>query len=260
MNPKKIRKREIFYLFLIILIMFSFMYRTIPFSKMLVFGDSRPFSMDPQKPIDSFFSIWMFEQLGYPYIHTTDYLIIGLIEHLYNDPILLKNIVYLLVLPLAVINMFIFLRYFFEPRWYIYLTAIIYAVNPVTIGAFVHGHSGLLGSNLLWFYAGFPLIAKHLFKLLQTQDDCRKNRLINILILVLLIACQVQQVPPTGQQPQQPKGTYKVGVMLPLTGDGAAYGLPIQKAAKIAMLSISEMIDVLSKLGIKSNLELGDYL
>ncbi len=59
------------------------------------------------------------------------------------------------------------------------------------------------------------------------------------LILISLVACQVQQAPPTGQQPQQPKGTYKVGIMLPLTGDGAAYGLPIQKAAKIAIEEIN---------------------
>lgn len=36
--------------------------------------------------------------------------------------------------------------------------------------------------------------------------------------------------------------------------------ISLAKAAEIAMLSISEMIDVLSKLGVKSNLELGDYL
>jgi len=55
------------------------------------------------------------------------------------------------------------------------------------------------------------------------------------LILILLVACQVQQVPPTGQeQPQQLKGTYKIGVMYPLTGDAAAYGLPIQKTTKYA--------------------------
>ena len=58
------------------------------------------------------------------------------------------------------------------------------------------------------------------------------------LIVILFVACQPQlQQQPAGQeqQPAQPKGTYKVGVMFPLTGDGAAYGIPIQRAVKIAL-------------------------
>ena len=58
------------------------------------------------------------------------------------------------------------------------------------------------------------------------------------LFVLILSACQVQQQvqQPTGGEvkPAQPQGTYKVGVMLPLTGDGAAYGLPLQRAVRIA--------------------------
>lgn len=68
-----------------------------------------------------------------------------------------------------------------------------------------------------------------------------KKYILAILTLFVLIlsACQVQQQAPqqpTGGEvkPVQPQGTYKIGVMLPLTGDGAAYGLPLQKSAKIA--------------------------
>lgn len=62
--------------------------------------------------------------------------------------------------------------------------------------------------------------------------------------LFVIAACQTQQ--PTAQQPsvkvdRQPTGqaSYNIGVMLPLTGDGAAYGLPIQKAIKIAFDEIN---------------------
>ena len=61
---------------------------------------------------------------------------------------------------------------------------------------------------------------------------------LTILVLVLGACAQQQAVtqPTSGQiQPAPQQGTYKVGVMLPLTGDGAAYGLPIQKSIKIAL-------------------------
>ena len=66
-----------------------------------------------------------------------------------------------------------------------------------------------------------------------------KNKLLVILTLFILIlsACVQQQAPQqqTQAQPAQPQGSYKIGVMMPLSGDGAAYGLPIQKAFKIAL-------------------------
>lgn len=36
-----------------------------------------------------------------------------------------------------------------------------------------------------------------------------------------------------------PKGTLKIGAVIPLTGDGAAYGLPIQRAASLAVNEIN---------------------
>ena len=66
-----------------------------------------------------------------------------------------------------------------------------------------------------------------------------KNKLLVILTLFILIlsACAQQQAPPqsSGQQQTQLQGSYKIGVMVPLSGDAAAYGLPIQKALKIAL-------------------------
>ena len=65
---------------------------------------------------------------------------------------------------------------------------------------------------------------------------------LTILALVLSACAQQQNVQqPTGGQiqPAQVQGTYKIGVMLPLTGDGAAYGLPLQKSVKIALDEIN---------------------
>ena len=67
-----------------------------------------------------------------------------------------------------------------------------------------------------------------------------KKAILSILTLLVLIlsACQVQQAPqqPTGGEvkPAQTQGTYKIGVMYPLTGDAAAYGIPIQRTTKYA--------------------------
>src|SRR3989344_7864758 len=63
------------------------------------------------------------------------------------------------------------------------------------------------------------------------------------LFVLILSACQVQQQvqQPTGGEvkPSQPQGTYKIGVMYPLTGDAAAYGIPIQKTTKYAADAIN---------------------
>ena len=55
------------------------------------------------------------------------------------------------------------------------------------------------------------------------------------LIVLLLSACAVQQQTQVEQKQVQPQGSYKIGVMLPLSGDAATYGLPIQKSIKIAL-------------------------
>src|SRR3989344_5679165 len=63
------------------------------------------------------------------------------------------------------------------------------------------------------------------------------------LFVLILSACQVQQAPqqPAGGEvkPAQAQGTYKIGVMYPLTGDGASYGLPIQRTTRIAVDEIN---------------------
>lgn len=65
--------------------------------------------------------------------------------------------------------------------------------------------------------------------------------LILTLFLISIIACAVKQVPEQKIQEQKPQlqGSYKIGVMYPLSGDGAAYGLPIQRATKIAIDEIN---------------------
>ena len=58
------------------------------------------------------------------------------------------------------------------------------------------------------------------------------------LILLILSACAVQQQEQVEEQ-KELVGSYKIGVMMPLTGDAAAYGLPIQRALKIAVDEIN---------------------
>ena len=63
------------------------------------------------------------------------------------------------------------------------------------------------------------------------------------LIAILLTACSPQQPQEKKVEEKkeiESKGTYKIGVMYPLSGDGAAYGLPIQKATKIAFDEIND--------------------
>lgn len=60
------------------------------------------------------------------------------------------------------------------------------------------------------------------------------------LFIVLIAACAPRQsVQPVEEKAVQFTGSYKIGVMYPLTGDGAAYGLPIQRATKIAIDEIN---------------------
>ncbi len=70
-----------------------------------------------------------------------------------------------------------------------------------------------------------------------------KNKIIAIITLILLLiaACAVQQPAQQAEEkkPAQLQGSYKIGVLYPLSGDGAAYGLPIQRATKIAIDEIN---------------------
>ena len=61
----------------------------------------------------------------------------------------------------------------------------------------------------------------------------KKYLLILALILLILSACAVQQQPQIQEQ-KELQGSYKIGVMYPLTGDAATYGLPQQRVVKIA--------------------------
>ncbi|MBI3035581.1 ABC transporter substrate-binding protein [Candidatus Woesearchaeota archaeon] len=66
-----------------------------------------------------------------------------------------------------------------------------------------------------------------------------RKTILTILTLLLLIlsACAVQQEPAEGKK--ELVGSYKIGVMLPLTGDAAAYGLSEQRGIKIALDEIN---------------------
>ena len=60
------------------------------------------------------------------------------------------------------------------------------------------------------------------------------------LMMILITACAVQQETQTKNETKtQQQSSYKIGAMYPLSGDGAAYGLPIQKATQIAVDEIN---------------------
>lgn len=60
--------------------------------------------------------------------------------------------------------------------------------------------------------------------------------LLMISVLILSACAQQQAQAPSGEKAMQKElqGSYKIGVMYPLTGDGAAYGIPLQRTTKFA--------------------------
>ncbi len=62
-----------------------------------------------------------------------------------------------------------------------------------------------------------------------------------IIVGVLVIYWLVTPKQTNGPAPTSdlPRGTLKIGAVIPLTGDGAAYGLPIQRAASLAVNEIN---------------------
>src|SRR3989344_6415480 len=63
----------------------------------------------------------------------------------------------------------------------------------------------------------------------------KKINLFGILsISLLLLGCSQNQIQGAAVNEQNFNGSYKIGVMLALTGDAATYGLPEQQAIKIA--------------------------
>ncbi|MBI2558683.1 ABC transporter substrate-binding protein [Candidatus Woesearchaeota archaeon] len=59
------------------------------------------------------------------------------------------------------------------------------------------------------------------------------------LIVIILTACAPKQPAQQVEEEKELVGSYKIGVMMPLSGDAAAYGLPIQKAFKIALQEVN---------------------
>lgn len=70
-----------------------------------------------------------------------------------------------------------------------------------------------------------------------------KNEILAIFTLFVLIlsACSIQQQPEQKTQEAKPQlqGSYKIGIMMPLTGDAAAYGLAEGRGIKIALDEIN---------------------
>lgn len=61
-----------------------------------------------------------------------------------------------------------------------------------------------------------------------------------VLFVIFLVGCQPQiQQPSQPAKPAVDTSPIKIGVMYPLTGDAAAYGLPIQKTTQIALEEIN---------------------
>lgn len=70
------------------------------------------------------------------------------------------------------------------------------------------------------------------------------STLITLITLILLVSCIVQQEKNKDDKVMKEKeskfqGSYNIGGMYPLSGDGAAYGIPIQRATKIALDEIN---------------------
>ena len=62
----------------------------------------------------------------------------------------------------------------------------------------------------------------------------KKYLSILILSLFVLSACAVQEQTPQVEEQKELRGSYKIGVMQPLTGDAAAYGIAEQRPIKIS--------------------------
>ncbi|MAG91212.1 hypothetical protein CMO83_03945 [Candidatus Woesearchaeota archaeon] len=71
-----------------------------------------------------------------------------------------------------------------------------------------------------------------------------KRTLLGFMIFIVLIlgACQIVQQPIGEEEAEEEvelQGSYKIGVIYPLSGDAASYGLPIQRTTKIAVDEIN---------------------
>lgn len=62
---------------------------------------------------------------------------------------------------------------------------------------------------------------------------------IAVILMVFLSACAVQQQSAGESMEKKLEGSYKIGVVYPLTGDTASVGLPIQRATKMAVDEIN---------------------
>ncbi|MBI2551738.1 ABC transporter substrate-binding protein [Candidatus Uhrbacteria bacterium] len=62
-----------------------------------------------------------------------------------------------------------------------------------------------------------------------------------VILAVIIVVAAVSRAPRSGPSVKElPEGPIKIGFVAPLTGDGAAYGIPIQRAAELALADINQ--------------------
>lgn len=68
-----------------------------------------------------------------------------------------------------------------------------------------------------------------------------------VLLAVIVVIVAVARTPGGPSNADLPEGPIKIGFVAPLTGDGAAYGIPIQRAGELALADINQSGGILKR-------------
>lgn len=142
----RMNKRHFFLFILLFIGLFIFAYRNLLGYGMLAMCDFPAFSSEGSKIyFTSFLSSWQFRGLGNSYGGPQHYFFLSVISFIFRDNALLaQKIFYLSLLPLAGIAMYLLAGQFTKLWFARFIAALLYAVNPVTIGQFAGGGPGIL--------------------------------------------------------------------------------------------------------------------
>jgi hypothetical protein len=149
---------------LLLILIFSFLYRNLDFSKMWAFGDLMAFPTDLNLMSEVIFYSWKEEGIGLPNSSQFNYFVVMLLSSAIFGNFVAQKLLFLAILPISFFIFYYFLRNFNFKFEVSFLGALLYSINPVTISSFEAG-----GIRELMTFAIFPLFILYLWKLVVEE-------------------------------------------------------------------------------------------
>ncbi|MFB6144809.1 MAG: hypothetical protein ABEJ72_00600 [Candidatus Aenigmatarchaeota archaeon] len=147
---------------IIFLLIYGFLLRNLNFGELYAFGDFPAYYS--KTAISKFLEEWHRSQLGYSYLYNTVPLFLGVATWLAG--VFGQNLMFLILIPSGFLAFFQLSSVYIDQYWAKSFSALIYALNPVTVEEFVNG-----SVSQLFVFAIAPLAIYTLHRAIEEKNN-----------------------------------------------------------------------------------------